>query len=72
MTDDEHTALEAERFQQRALQQHFEQYPAGGASLLQCEDCGSEIPQDRRRAVPGVRLCVDCKRVEELRGRIGR
>ena len=32
-----------------------------GESLLECEECGTTIPEARRRAVPGVRLCVACQ-----------
>jgi len=32
-----------------------------GESLSRCEDCGNEIPEARRRAVPGVRRCVACQ-----------
>ena len=32
-----------------------------GESLLQCEDCGAEIPEGRREALRGVRLCVGCQ-----------
>ncbi|MDX1514349.1 MAG: DksA/TraR family C4-type zinc finger protein [Gammaproteobacteria bacterium] len=32
-----------------------------GESLKQCAECGAEIPEARRKAVPGVRLCVDCQ-----------
>ena len=32
-----------------------------GESLLYCEECGEEIPEARRRAIPGVRLCIDCQ-----------
>jgi phage/conjugal plasmid C-4 type zinc finger TraR family protein len=32
-----------------------------GPSLEQCEDCGAAIPEARRIAVPGVRLCVTCQ-----------
>ncbi len=32
-----------------------------GESLRECEDCGEEIPEARRRAVPGVRRCVRCQ-----------
>ena len=32
-----------------------------GESLLQCEECGAEIPAGRREALPGVRLCVGCQ-----------
>jgi phage/conjugal plasmid C-4 type zinc finger TraR family protein len=32
-----------------------------GESLAHCQECGSEIPDARRKAVPGVRLCVACQ-----------
>lgn len=32
-----------------------------GESLEFCEECGEEIPEGRRQAVPGVRLCVECQ-----------
>ena len=32
-----------------------------GESLTHCEECELEIPQARRKAVPGVRLCVSCQ-----------
>ena len=32
-----------------------------GPSLSHCAECGSEIPQARRDAVPGVRLCISCQ-----------
>jgi len=32
-----------------------------GESLTHCEECGKAIPEARRDAVPGVRLCVDCQ-----------
>ena len=32
-----------------------------GESLTQCESCDVEIPEPRRRAVPGVRLCINCQ-----------
>ena len=36
-----------------------------GESLGECEECGELIPQARREAVPGVRLCVACQEVED-------
>jgi phage/conjugal plasmid C-4 type zinc finger TraR family protein len=30
-------------------------------SLHYCEECDEPIPEARRQAVPGVRLCVDCQ-----------
>ncbi len=32
-----------------------------GESLSHCEECGEPIPQARREALPGVRLCVACQ-----------
>jgi phage/conjugal plasmid C-4 type zinc finger TraR family protein len=32
-----------------------------GESLTHCEECGAKIPQARREAVAGVRLCVKCQ-----------
>ena len=32
-----------------------------GPSLSQCEVCGADIPEARRQAIPGVRLCVTCQ-----------
>ena len=34
-------------------------------SLAECEECGDEIPEARRLAIPGVRLCVFCKEKQE-------
>ena len=33
----------------------------GGESLRQCEECDAAIPEARRKAVPGVRLCIECQ-----------
>ena len=32
-----------------------------GPSLSRCEECNASIPEARRKAVPGVRLCVACQ-----------
>lgn len=32
-----------------------------GQSLTHCEECGAEIPEARRQAVAGVRLCIACQ-----------
>jgi phage/conjugal plasmid C-4 type zinc finger TraR family protein len=32
-----------------------------GPSATHCLECGAEIPQARREASPGVRLCVPCQ-----------
>ena len=33
----------------------------GRVSLKECEECGEDIPEARREAVPGVRRCVACQ-----------
>ncbi len=38
-----------------------------GESLHQCEECGADIPQGRREAVPGVRLCIGCQEATDAR-----
>ena len=32
-----------------------------GASLTHCAECGAEIPEARRQAIAGVRLCLPCQ-----------
>lgn len=39
-----------------------------GAEILVCS-CGEMIPEARRRAVPGTRLCIECATVFERRER---
>ena len=34
---------------------------AQGPGRTRCEECDSAIPEARRKAVPGVRLCVACQ-----------
>ncbi|AGT08203.1 DksA/TraR family C4-type zinc finger protein [Paracoccus aminophilus] len=44
-----------------------------GESLEVCEECGEPIPLARRKAVPGVRLCVSCQQSRDgsFRSRAG-
>ena len=32
-----------------------------GESLSHCDECGDEIPEARRAAIPGVQFCVSCQ-----------
>ncbi|WGI24983.1 DksA/TraR family C4-type zinc finger protein [Halomonas alkaliantarctica] len=43
-----------------AVQRARSQLPSG-ESLEFCEECGDPIPEARRKAIPGVRLCVACQ-----------
>lgn len=36
-----------------------------GPGLTHCADCGNEIPEARRKAIAGVRLCVTCQEEED-------
>ncbi|MEM7281403.1 MAG: DksA/TraR family C4-type zinc finger protein [Pseudomonadota bacterium] len=46
---------------------HARQRLPQGESLRHCEECGEAIPEGRRRALPGVRLCVQCQSAEDER-----
>jgi phage/conjugal plasmid C-4 type zinc finger TraR family protein len=41
--------------------QHARSRLPRGESLGQCEKCSEAIPEARRKAVPGVRLCISCQ-----------
>lgn len=43
-----------------AIQRVRSQLPRG-ESLTHCEACEAAIPEARRSAIPGVRLCVACQ-----------
>jgi phage/conjugal plasmid C-4 type zinc finger TraR family protein len=36
-----------------------------GPGLTHCEECDAPIPEARRKAVPGVRLCVNCQTAQD-------
>lgn len=38
-----------------------------GESALECEECDAPIPEARRRAVPGVKLCVVCREASDAK-----
>ena len=44
-----------------AIKRARAQLPVGGESLTHCDDCGAAIPEARRQAITGVRLCVTCQ-----------
>ncbi|TVP47644.1 MAG: DksA/TraR family C4-type zinc finger protein [Halomonas sp.] len=47
-----------------AVQRARSQLPRG-KSLEVCEECGDPIPEARRKAIPGVRLCVVCQEEQD-------
>lgn len=40
-----------------------------GESAIYCEECDARIPEARRRAIPGVRLCIPCQSALEKQGK---
>ena len=36
-----------------------------GPGLEHCEECDAPIPEARRKAMPGVRLCVTCQEAHD-------
>ncbi|WP_372627390.1 DksA/TraR family C4-type zinc finger protein [Arsukibacterium sp.] len=36
-----------------------------GDSAVHCDECDRRIPEQRRKAVPGVRLCIACQEAFE-------
>ena len=47
-----------------AIQRARSQLPSG-PGLEQCEECNAPIPEARRKAIPGVRLCVPCQEARD-------
>lgn len=46
------------------IQRARRQLPTG-PSLKRCEECEATIPEARRKAVPGVRLCIACQEARD-------
>ncbi|MGR3373095.1 DksA/TraR family C4-type zinc finger protein [Pseudooceanicola nanhaiensis] len=38
-----------------------------GESRTHCAECEEEIPEARRTAIPGVKLCIDCQQERDGR-----
>jgi phage/conjugal plasmid C-4 type zinc finger TraR family protein len=47
-----------------AINRAKSQLPAGD-SLMHCAECGNDIPEARRVALPGVRLCLACQEIAD-------
>jgi len=48
-----------------AVEQARSRLAGGGESALHCEECEAAIPELRRKAIVGVRLCVSCQSEQE-------
>ena len=47
-----------------AIERARSQLPSG-PGLAHCEECDAPIPEARRKAMPGVRLCVPCQEAHD-------
>ncbi|XPV75187.1 MAG: TraR/DksA C4-type zinc finger protein [Desulfovibrio sp.] len=47
--------------QERKLMLENRPAAPSGPSATHCEECGNEIPQARREAVAGCKLCITCQ-----------
>jgi phage/conjugal plasmid C-4 type zinc finger TraR family protein len=47
-----------------AIQRARSRLPKGPARL-RCEECDAAIPEARRKAMPGVRLCISCQEASD-------
>lgn len=65
---DENQYEQAEKLQQAQIEagiSRIQRYE--GESLSECAECGDEIPEGRRAAVPGVQNCVACAQRADIR-----
>ena len=68
MTDEADNAEALEQDMREQAERQIKRYT--GVSAHECEGCGETIPEPRRVALPGVRICVDCQReIESTRSR---
>lgn len=63
---DQASALE-EMMRENAIQAHRLNHSA--VSATHCEECGEDIPDPRRAAVPGCQTCAECQSVIELKNK---
>ena len=65
---DENQYEQVEKLQQAQIEagiSRIQRYE--GESLSECAECGDEIPEGRRVAVPGVQHCVACAQRADIR-----
>jgi phage/conjugal plasmid C-4 type zinc finger TraR family protein len=74
MNEDERIEQAEQFYQDLSLLQHQQATAVDpdAVSAEFCEECGNAIPEQRRKAIPGVELCVACKQVQEQQERMYR
>lgn len=67
MSDDvDRAQAREEEMRADAIAEFHRRQPPPRESEKFCVHCEEEIPEARRRAVPGCQLCVDCKNYFEM------
>lgn len=61
-----HEQIEASIEDELKRMMHARRDPQG-ESLTHCAECEEPIPEGRRRAIPGVKLCIDCQSSRDAR-----
>jgi len=56
--------IEIEREKERALSKIKQLQQQSG--IIDCIDCGIEIPKARKEAVPSAKRCIDCQSLKDL------
>ncbi|EMH9206345.1 TPA: TraR/DksA family transcriptional regulator [Klebsiella michiganensis] len=59
-----------ELLRNNAIQAHRINHNA--VSATECEECGDQLPEARRKAYPGCTMCVSCAEEIEFRKKQGR
>lgn len=54
-----------EDFQAFALELNQRSREPGTYTGIYCVECDEEIPEQRRKAMPGCRRCIDCQTLHE-------
>ena len=49
---------------------HARSQLASGQSRSHCAECDAEIPDARRKAVPGVQLCINCQSLADEQAKL--
>lgn len=58
-----------EEMRSDALVEHRRRRPTYADSTRECRICDEAIPEDRRKALPGVNTCIECQQdIEQQRG----
>lgn len=65
MDDIDRAQIHEEEMREAAIERACSNTPRGVSATV-CEECGARIPEARRQAVPGCRLCVECQSYYEM------